>query len=56
MKKRVSTLLYCLEEQIEAVLTSMNVTEEEKHVYNIVIVKIRCLQGTEEYYFRTGEV
>ena len=27
-KKQVSTLLYCLEEQAETVLVSMNITEE----------------------------
>ena len=38
-KKKVNTLLYCLGEQAETVLTSMNITEEQRKVYDTVIGK-----------------
>lgn len=34
------TLLYCLGEEAEAVLTSTNVEDEERKVYNSVIKKV----------------
>ena len=37
--KQVSTLLYCMEEESEAVLTSTNATDEERKVYDTVIGK-----------------
>ena len=37
--KQVSTLLYCLEEEAEAVLKSTNATEEESKEYDTVIGK-----------------
>ena len=38
-KKQVSTLLYCLREQAETVLSSTNITEEQRKVYDTVIGK-----------------
>ena len=38
--KQVSTLLYCLGEEAEAVLTSTNATEEERQHYNTVMEKL----------------
>ena len=38
-KKQVSTLLYCLGEQAETVLSSTNITEEQRKVYDTVIGK-----------------
>ena len=37
--KQVNTLLYCVGEEAEAVLTSTNVTEEERKVYDTVVEK-----------------
>ena len=37
--KQVSTLLYCLGEEVESVLTSTNATEEEHKKYDTVIEK-----------------
>lgn len=37
--KQVNTLLYCLGEEADAVLTSMNTTDEERKVYDTVIGK-----------------
>ena len=37
--KQVSTLLYCLGEEAEAVLTSTNATAEDRKVYDIIIGK-----------------
>ena len=37
--KRVNTLLYCLGEEDESVLISMNITEEERKDYSKVIAK-----------------
>ena len=38
-KKQVNTLLYCLGEEAEGVLTSTNVTEDERKVYKTVLQK-----------------
>ena len=38
-KKQVSTLLYCLGEQAETVLSSTNISEEQRKVYDSVIGK-----------------
>ena len=38
-KKQVNTLLYCLGEEAEAVLSSTNITEEERAVYTTVVSK-----------------
>ena len=38
-EKQVSTLLYCLGEETEAVLTSTNITDDEKKVYCTVMSK-----------------
>ena len=38
--KQISTLLYCLGEQAEAVLTSTNITAEERKIYDTVIAKL----------------
>ena len=37
--KQVNTLLYCIGEEAEAVLTSMNATDEERKVYDTVVSK-----------------
>lgn len=37
--KQISTLLYCLGEEAESVLTSTNATEEERGVYSTVMGK-----------------
>ena len=37
--KQVSTLLYCLGEEAEAVLTSTNATAEDRKVYDTIIGK-----------------
>ena len=39
-EKQVSTLLYCLGEESEAVLFSTNVTEDERKVYTTVVQKL----------------
>jgi len=36
--KQISTLLYCLGEQAEAVLGSTDITEEERKVYDTIVV------------------
>ena len=38
-KKQVNTFLYCLGEEAEAVLSSTNITEEERAVYTTVVSK-----------------
>ena len=38
-KKQVGTLLYCLLEEAETVLASMNITDEQRKVYDTVISK-----------------
>ena len=38
-EKQVSTLLYCLGEEAEAVLASTNITDEERKVYDTVLKK-----------------
>lgn len=38
--KQISTLLYCLGEDTESVLNSMNVTDEECKVYDTVLTKL----------------
>ena len=38
--KQISTLLYCIGEEAEAVLISTNITEDEKKVYDTVIAKL----------------
>jgi len=38
--KQISTLLYCLGEQAEAVLGSKDITEEERKVYDTVVTQI----------------
>ena len=46
--KQVNTLLYCMGEESEALLDSMNVNDEEKQDYAVVLVqfnnffKVRC--------------
>ena len=37
--KQVNTLLYCMGEESEALLDSMNVTDEEKQDYAVVLTK-----------------
>ena len=37
-KKQVSTLLYCLGEEAETVLASTNITDEQRKVYDTVII------------------
>lgn len=37
--RQVSMLLYCLGEEAEAVLSSTNITNEERNVFNTVIGK-----------------
>ena len=37
--KQVNTLLYCVGEEAEAVLTSTNATEEDREVYDTVVAK-----------------
>ena len=39
MAKQVNTLLYCMGEESEALLDSMNVTDEEKQDYAVVLAK-----------------
>ena len=39
-EKQISTLLYCLGEEADSVLTSMNITEEERKVYKTVLSKL----------------
>lgn len=56
-KKQVSTLLYCLGEEAEGVLASMNITAEQREVYDTVVAKIqRLFQSTAQCHFRTSEV
>ena len=38
--KQISTLLYCIGEEAEAVLISTNITEDERKVYDTVIAKL----------------
>lgn len=38
-KKQINTLLYCLGEEAEAVLSSTNITEDERKVYDTVVSK-----------------
>ena len=39
MAKQVNTLLYCMGEEFEALLDSMNVNDEEKQDYAVVLVQ-----------------
>ena len=38
--KQISTLLYCIGEKAEALLLSTNITEDERKVYDTVIVEL----------------
>ena len=38
-KKQVSMLLFCLREEAETVLASTNITDEQRKVYDTVIIK-----------------
>ena len=54
--KQISTLLYCLGEDAESVLTSTNATEEDRKDYDKVLKLFDDFSGPLRHYFRAHMV
>ena len=54
--QQISTLLYCIGEEAEAVLTSTNIIAEGREQYDTVVTKFEFFRSTTKYHLWTGTI